>query len=337
MDNLAYLNGKPTVSAIYKKQFTDFIVKEDLGFEPDGEGEHVLVYLRKSDCNTQFVAEQLAKFVGIPTKLVSYAGLKDRQAVTEQWFGLHMPGKSTPDFSLFQLAGCEILKVTRQLKKLRIGVLKGNFFSIILREVSDKTALQRRIDDLSIKGAPNYFGEQRFGRDNHNLKQAILWANGDIKVKDRQKRGFYLSAARSAIFNDIVSTRILQDKLSQVMLGDALQLTGRGSWFVATQPDLPDLQHRLQQDELRITAPMIGDGELGTHDDARLFEQTCLEKWQTVTELLKTERVATTRRSALLKPVDLSYTWLDDNTLKLDFWLPAGCYATSILRELVID
>ncbi|MCO6524440.1 MAG: tRNA pseudouridine(13) synthase TruD, partial [Candidatus Schmidhempelia sp.] len=307
MENLAYLNGKPTVSAIYKKEFTDFVVKEDLGFEPDGEGEHVLVYLRKCNCNTQFVAEQLAKFAGISTKLVSYAGLKDRQAVTEQWFGLHMPGKSTPDFSLFQLAGCEILKVTRQLKKLRVGVLKGNFFSIILREVSDKNTLQQRIESLARKGAPNYFGEQRFGRDNANVTQAILWANGKIKVKERQKRSFYLSAARSTIFNDIVSARILQEKESQVMLGDALQLTGRGSWFVATQADLSDLQHRFERDELRITAPMVGDGELGTHGDAEKFERSCLDKWQTLLELLKTERVATTRRAILLKPEQLSY------------------------------
>ncbi|WP_392565873.1 tRNA pseudouridine(13) synthase TruD [Utexia brackfieldae] len=337
MTPLAYLHGQPAVTAEYKQQCADFIVKEDLGFEPDGQGEHVLIYLRKTDCNTQFVAEQLAKFAGISAKLATYAGLKDRQAVTEQWFGLHMPGKETPDFSAFALEGCEILRVTRQSKKLRVGVLKGNWFSLMIRDISDRQALDARLQLITQQGVPNYFGEQRFGRDNHNITQAQRWADGEIKVKDRQKRSFYLSAARSAIFNDIVSERIIHHTSSTALAGDALQLTGRGSWFLALAAELPELQQRIDNNELQITAPMVGDDALGTQEAAKQFELQCLDKWQSLIDLLKKERLMTSRRAILLKPSELTWQWIDEQTLKMHFWLPAGSYATSILRELIVN
>ncbi len=96
MANLTWLHGKPAATGVLKANPEDFVVVEDLGFTPDGEGEHLLVNIRKNGCNTQFVADYLAKFAGIHARSVSYAGLKDRHAVTEQWFCLHLPGKNLP-------------------------------------------------------------------------------------------------------------------------------------------------------------------------------------------------------------------------------------------------
>ncbi|MDR2288282.1 MAG: tRNA pseudouridine(13) synthase TruD, partial [Serratia marcescens] len=117
MANLTWLHGRPQSTGVLKANPEDFVVVEDLGFAPDGEGEHVLVNIRKNGCNTQFVADYLARFAGIHARSVSYAGLKDRHAVTEQWFCLHMPGKDTPDFSRFTLEGCEVLSSARHLRK----------------------------------------------------------------------------------------------------------------------------------------------------------------------------------------------------------------------------
>lgn len=331
---LNYFYGKPTTHGLYKQQFEDFIVIEELGFEFTGEGEHVLVYLEKKDCNTVFVAEQLAKYVGISAKNVSYAGLKDRQAVTQQWFSLHMPGKETPDFSKFDLTGCRILQITRHNKKLKIGALKGNRFKIILRNLTDN--IEPKLNTIKQHGVPNYFGEQRFGRDQNNITQAIKWATGEISVKDRKKRGFYLSAARSAIFNDIVSQRIKQNIQQTVLDGDILQLSKSNSWFLSKTDELSLLQQRLQNGEINITAPMVGDSPLGTTSVALEFETNCLKHWFSFEELFKKERMETIRRSILLRPEQLEWQWVGENDIEINFYLPSGCYATSVLRELII-
>ncbi|RLR17522.1 2-C-methyl-D-erythritol 2,4-cyclodiphosphate synthase, partial [Sodalis-like symbiont of Bactericera trigonica] len=260
---LHWLQGKPTATGLMKDEVADFQVRETLGFEPDGEGEHVLVRLRKTCCNTPYVAEALAAFAGIPARAVSYAGLKDRHAVTEQWFCLHLPGKSDPNFALFQLAGCEILATARHLRKLRIGTLKGNAFTLTLREISDQAEVDARFNRLAREGVTNYFGHQRFGHQGNNLRLAQRWAEDNRRIKDRSKRSFALSAARSALFNSVVSQRLAQIGPARVLNGDALQLTGRGSWFVATTAELPALTDRLAARELSLTAPLPGGGGVG--------------------------------------------------------------------------
>lgn len=334
--NVQYLHGKPLSSGTLKSIPEDFVVKEDLGFELDGEGEHVMVRVEKTGCNTLFVAEQLAKFAKISARAVSYAGLKDRHAVTEQWFCLQMPGKDTPDFSAWQLEGCRVLAVTRQKRKLRIGSLKGNQFEITLRDITNADDVEQRLQKVAKLGVPNYFGEQRFGRDGQNLVQARRWANQEITVRERNKRSFYLSAARSAMFNDIASARIANNTAQCAMLGDALQLTGRGSWFVATAEELDSLQARLQSSELSVTAPLPGDGDLGTQEDALAFEIHCLEQdYQPFMALMKNERVSPARRAVLVKPQNLQWQWLDSSTVKLDFFLNSGSFATSVVREII--
>lgn len=336
MMSLSWLYGEPTATGVLKKSPQDFCVKEDLGFEPDGEGEHVLVYLRKTGCNTQFVADNLARFAKVSGRVVSYAGLKDRHAVTEQWFCLQMPGKDTPDFNAFALEGCEVLKVARHRRKLRIGTLKGNFFQLVLRDISLKEDVESRLQKIQQSGVANYFGEQRFGRQGNNLVMAERWANNEISVKERNKRSFYLSAARSAMFNHVASQRIAQSLHQQVMPGDAMQLSGRGSWFVAQPEELDSLQQRLIDGELRVTAPLPGDGELGTQLEAQIFEQQVLVDDQTLFSLVKRERVEPARRAILVQPQQMAWQWLDNATLSVSFWLPAGSFATSVVRELML-
>lgn len=335
MDNLTWLHGEPDATGVIKANPEDFVVVEDLGFQPDGEGEHLLVRVRKNGCNTQFVADNLARFARIHARSVSYAGLKDRHAVTEQWFCLHLPGKETPDLAAFRLEGCEILESARQIRKLRIGSLKGNAFTLVLRQISDRQQVEHRLQQIAARGVPNYFGTQRFGRGGNNLVQARRWARDEIQVKERSKRSFYLSAARSALFNWVASERLAQHLEHQVLAGDALQLSGRGSWFVAQAEELELLQQRLDSDELLVTAPLPGDGEPGTQGEALVFEQSCLVQHPDLSSLLRRERLEPARRAVLLKPRQMSWSWWDDVTLELSFWLPAGSFATSVVRELV--
>ncbi|WP_433647319.1 tRNA pseudouridine(13) synthase TruD [Kosakonia pseudosacchari] len=334
-DNLTFLHGKPVASGVLKANPEDFVVVEDLGFEPDGEGEHILVRIVKNGCNTRFVADALAKFLKIHAREVSFAGQKDKHAVTEQWLCARVPGNAMPDLSAFQLEGCKVLEYARHKRKLRLGALKGNAFTLVLREISDRADVEARLQAIAQKGVPNYFGAQRFGIGGSNLQGALRWAQSDAPVRDRNKRSFWLSAARSALFNQIVSTRLKKTDFNQVVDGDALQLAGRGSLFVATREEQAELQTRVEAKTLMITASLPGCGEWGTQRDALALEQQAVADAPELQALLVREKVEAARRAMLLYPQKLSWNWWDDVTVELRFWLPAGSFATSVVRELI--
>ncbi|KAE9533407.1 tRNA pseudouridine(13) synthase TruD [Ursidibacter arcticus] len=332
MKTLTYLFGKPQQAGRLKAQFADFIVKEELGYDLTGEGEFVAVKIRKTDANTLFVGEKLAEFAGISAKNMSYAGLKDRHAITEQWFCLHLAGKETPDFSQFQLEGIEILEVTRHNRKIRVGSLAGNYFELLLRDVQESPELIHRLNQIQAVGFPNYFTEQRFGRDGHNLTQAQRWASGEIKVKDRKKRSFYLSAARSEIFNLVVADRIASDTFKQVIENDIVQLAGSNSWFIAQADELASLNQRLAQGDILLTAPLVGENSLQQTVSER--EQKIVSEQKLLLNLMAQERTNTARRSMFCVPTE--FVWhFEPEGLRLRFFLPSGSYATALVRELI--
>ncbi|MCQ9120157.1 tRNA pseudouridine(13) synthase TruD [Rodentibacter pneumotropicus] len=333
LEQLPYLTLKtpPKSTALLKQQCSDFVVKEDLGYEMSGEGEFVALKVRKTDCNTLFVGEKLAKFAGVSERNMGYAGLKDRQAITEQWFCLQMPGQETPDFSQLVLEGVEILEVTRHHRKIRTGSLQGNYFEILLRDTQETDELKARLNFVANFGFPNYFMEQRFGRDGHNLTQALRWAQGEIRVKDRKKRSFYLSAARSEIFNLVAAARIEQNLAQQVLLNDIVQLKGSHSWFKADESeDLNALQVRLNQQDILLTAPLIGEENLV----ASAIENDIVEQHNAFSPLMKQEKMKAARRPLLMQAQGFQWQFVEEG-LKLSFYLPAGSYATALIRELV--
>lgn len=334
-DNLTWLHGKPAGSGILKANPEDFVVVEDLGFEPDGEGEHILVRILKNGCNTRFVADALAKFLKIHAREVSFAGQKDKHAVTEQWLCARVPGNTMPDLSAFELEGCKVLEYARHKRKLRLGALQGNAFTLVLREVSDRADVEARLQAISEKGVPNYFGAQRFGIGGSNLQGALRWAQSAAPVRDRNKRSFWLSAARSALFNQIVNERLKKTDFNQVVDGDALQLAGRGSWFVASEEERVELQARVDAKTLMITAALPGSGDWGAQRAALAFEQQAVADAPELQALLVREKVEAARRAMLLYPQKLCWNWWDDVTVELRFWLPAGSFATSVVRELI--
>lgn len=334
---LNFLNGEPQQAGRLKAEFADFIVREELGYELAGEGEFVAVKVRKTNANSLFVGEKLAQFAGISDRNMSYAGLKDRHAVTEQWFCLHLAGKETPDFSTFSYEGkagesVEILEVTRHNRKIRVGALAGNHFELLLRDVVENDDINARLANLQAVGFPNYFTEQRFGRDGHNLTQALRWANGEIKVKDRKKRSFYLSVARSEVFNLVVSQRIAEGKMAQVEVGDYLQLAGSHSFFEVKTEDLAESQQRLAEKDVCLTAPLIGENSLNL--TACEAEKTIIEQHASLVALMKAERMGNARRAMLCQPQNLEWTF-EPAGLRLKFFLDSGSYATALVRELI--
>lgn len=328
---LAYLYGEPTVQARIRAQASDFVVVEELNFQPSGAGEHVLVQIEKTGQNTQFIARELARLTGLRVRDISYAGLKDRHAVTKQWFCFKWPIKQDLAWQSWQIVGAKVLQVVRHYRKLRLGALKRNHFSIRLSQVSDTEALLARLPQLNA-GVPNYYGEQRFGINGGNLQLAERLFRGE-SIADRQIRGLALSASRSFLFNQVVSCRLTQQYYQQLVPGDVVQLNGTGSIFPVTLVD-ETLQQRLQSADIHLTAPLVGDGKVLVSAKAAELEQQAIAPWQHWVEGLIRLRVQAGRRSMRVLPEQLEAVVEGDSVL-IQFALPAGCFATSVLRELV--
>ena len=336
LPKFTYLYGQPTSTGFLRSEMADFKVFENLPFQPCGEGEHLFIHVRKTGENTAFIAKQLAKHFGVKENLVSYAGLKDRFAVTEQWFGIHVPGKTVFDLSELSIEGVEVLSSARHNKKLRIGALTGNSFQITLKKVTEVEELVRRWHAIVAHGVPNYFGEQRFGIEGGNIEKALSLFSG-TKVKDKKKRGIYLSAARSLIFNTMIDERIKNNQFDQLTDGDVCMLAGTQSVFIADEVD-DSIIKRFSEKDIDITAPMWGAGELMSTKQIQVFEQSIGSQFQAFCDGLAKFGLKQERRRIRLCVDNANITVTKDgenNTVVLDFSLPAGSYATTVIRELL--
>ncbi|CAK1915340.1 tRNA pseudouridine(13) synthase [Vibrio crassostreae] len=333
LSSLAYLNGKPTAKAKLKAKAEHFVVNEDLGFEFTGEGEHLMVRIRKTGENTSFVANELAKACGVKSKDVSWAGLKDRHAVTEQWLSVHLP-KGEPDFSAFlaQYPSIEILATARHNKKLRPGDLVGNQFELTLSEVTDCEDVVKRLEKVAQVGVPNYFGAQRFGNEGNNLSEARRWGRDNVRTRNQNKRSLYLSAARSWIYNLILSDRIEQDAFASTLVGDIV--VKDGAQLTVTADNIEAVNQDIANGSALMTVALAGDNALPTTDESQALEQKHLDAEPDLMALIRGNRMRHDRREASLKPTDLTWEVNEDN-VTLKFSLDAGCFATAIVRELV--
>ncbi len=216
-----YVYGSPSGTGIIRSLPEDFIVKENLAFEPSGEGEHAFLQIEKTGENTEYVARQLARFANVRPRDVGFAGLKDRHAVTTQWFSVWLPGKADPDWTQFETDSIKVLHAVRHARKLKRGVLSGNSFKLIIRDwQGDKDKTIRQLEAMKANGMANYYGFQRFGHEGQNVNKALAMFSG-VKA-GREQRSLYLSAARSYLFNRILACRVSGDIWNQAVAGDIL-------------------------------------------------------------------------------------------------------------------
>ncbi|MDN4503847.1 tRNA pseudouridine(13) synthase TruD [Alteromonadaceae bacterium BrNp21-10] len=331
-DHWQFLHNKPTAFAQFKQYPEDFCVEEIPSYELTGEGEHIYLWLQKRNLNTAFVAEQLAKFLKLPLRAVTYAGRKDKYALTTQYFAVHLPGKAVPDWQTFALEGVTILSATRHNKKLRTGSLNGNKFGIVLRDVNDMDAVIERLEQIKISGVPNYYGPQRFGNNNSNLHLAEKLLAGE-EIRNRNKRSLCISALRSWLFNQYISQRLQTNQFGIPQQGDAMMLSGSNSFFIAEDIDTT-LQNRLATNDICISAPLWGRGELATQGEVQLFEQAIAQEYPAICTGLEELGLKQERRAIKVITTDLNWV-VDKDILNLSFTLPPGCFATSVLREAI--
>ena len=326
--------GDPPASALIRSRPEDFQVEEILGFIPADTGQHVLLQVRKRGANTEWVARRLARLSGVPRRAVGYAGLKDRQAVTTQWFSLDLAGRAVPDWSVLAEEGIEVLQCRHHDRKLRQGAVRANRFRLVLRRLrGDRAALEAALQRIQCHGVPNYFGPQRFGRD--NLQRAAAMLLYGRPVRDRFQRGMYLSAARAWLFNRVLAVRVAAGNWNQALSGDVLVLDGRHSVFPCPEPDA-DIQRRLAAGELHPTGPLWGTSGLSSTGAAAEWERRALEGEQAWCAALAGAGMKLQRRALRLMPRALAWYW-EGERLELEFTLCAGGFATSVLRELVAE
>ena len=338
-----YRYGKPKASAKFKTYPEDFIVTEKLGFELTGEGENLFLLIEKTQLNTQQVCEHLAKFFSRRLRDIGYAGLKDKQSISRQWFSVQMNITQTVDLTGLETEQIKLISSTRHQKKLKVGALKSNHFDILLRDVSDFDDLQQRLV-LIKQGVPNYFGLQRFGFKGNNLNWSNRMASGEA-IRDKKIRGFALSAARSYMFNQVVSDRISQGCFDKVSVGDKLILSGSNSFFIVDEIN-ETLQERISEHDVCLSAPLFGknkkvtDEQQGStsdsasHTETQQIENSVAENHQSWLNLLIDNGLELEFRAINL--IASNIDWRKSGTdARISFELPSGTFATSVLRECV--
>ncbi|EIC30360.1 MULTISPECIES: tRNA pseudouridine(13) synthase TruD [Methylomicrobium] len=310
----------------------DFIVQEVLAFEPSGTGEHAFLQIRKIGENTDYVARQLARFADVRQRDIGFAGLKDRHAVTTQWFSVWLPGKADPDWAAFASASIEVLQATRHARKLQRGALSCNRFGLTVREWrGDRDKAEAQLDALQVSGIPNYFGEQRFGHRGRNVEQALALFQG--KKAGREQRSLYLSAARSFLFNQVLAGRVEQRTWNRPLPGEICMLDKSHSRFKADTLDQA-IAGRVEAGEIHPTGVLWGRGDSGVTEAVAALEAEVIGRFPELAEGLQDSGVEIERRALRVNVPDLAWEFLDDR-LQLRFSLPAGSYATALLREVI--
>jgi tRNA pseudouridine13 synthase len=313
----------------------DFEVEEQLSFSPEGEGEHAYLFIEKRGRNTREIARQLSRFCGVAERDIGYCGLKDRHAVTRQWFSIGLAGRDQPQWCSLEDDSLRILEQTRHARKLRRGVHRGNRFRLVLRELTgDRDTLVQRLQQVKSAGAPNYFGEQRFGIAGGNLQAGLQWLRGGGRKPRRPQRSMYLSALRGYLFNSLLDRRIQQERWQLPGVGDVCMLSGSNSLFCCEAQD-DGIHERAETGDLSLGLPLWGSGE--PQSSGPVWDEFCdiVRDYGEICDFLVQQKLALAWRSARLYADDFCWQFCDDGTLVLEFDLKSGCYATALLRELV--
>ena len=328
-----YAFGGPNASGVIKSVPDDFVVEEILTFVPEGCGEHVFLHIEKSGENTEYVARLLARHAGVRQRDVSFAGMKDRHGRTRQWFSVWLPGKIEPDWADLETESLRILQTVRHARKLKRGVLAGNQFKLLIRNWQGKQDLtELKLQAIKTMGFPNYFGQQRFGHHGQNLNRAVMMFQG-AKVK-REQRSIYLSAVRSFLFNLILAERVAAQTWNQALPGDVFKLAQTNSHFAVETIDLV-LQQRLACGDVHPTGALCGAGGSGVSGEVLALEEAVIQAYPELVEGLVNAELENDRRALRAIPENFSWQFLAEG-LHLMFRLPAGSYATALLRELVM-
>jgi len=311
----------------------DFRVEEIPLYPPLGHGDHTFVSIEKRSRTTEDVAQTLARFAGVRARDVGYAGRKDREAVTTQWFSV--PALDPQRACELAGPGLRVHAAVRHPHKLRTGQLRGNRFRIVVREVAPDAGARAigRFEALVRDGMPNRFGAQRFGRDGDNALRAQAILRGEVGPGDRRAARFLISALQAAVFNAVLDARELP--LPAIESGDVAMRHDSGGSFVVE--DVERESARAAAGEVSATGPIVGPRLLAPQGRPGERERRVFERFGVSPESLRPPRgvrLRGARRSLRVFPFDADAAVLPD-AITLSFSLPPGSYATVLLDEVL--
>jgi tRNA pseudouridine13 synthase len=340
---LPYLTAElPGTGGVLRARDDDFAVDEIPAYAPLGAGDHVFVRIEKRGMTTPAAVAAIARALGIAERDIGVAGMKDRHAVTRQW--LSVPPPITPEQArALAVPDVTILDAARHGHKLRTGHVRGNRFVLCVRDVAPDAAARARVilaELAAAPGAPNWYGEQRFGRDGDNAARGRELLSGDKPRgrRDRRMDRLMLSALQSELFNAWLVARMRDGLYRRALAGDVLHKRG-GGMFACTEPDVDTA--RLAAGELVVTGPMFGDAMRaatpGTEAAAR--EAQILADAGLAADSFHAVRAIAegTRRDAAIEVGEPSVeaSAEDSSALVVGFTLPGGAYATAVMREIM--
>ncbi|TCD23978.1 tRNA pseudouridine(13) synthase TruD [Pseudomonas sp. IC_126] len=327
-------HGGPCGRAVLKAVAEDFQVDEVLDIPLSGEGEHLWLWVEKRNLNTEEAARRISRAAGVPVRNISYAGLKDRQALTRQWFSLHLPGKADPNLDRAEDETLKILKTCRHQRKLQRGAHSANGFTLRLTQLQAEHAeLDARLERIKTHGVPNYFGLQRFGFEGSNVHGAREYAERQELPVQRNLRSRLLSAGRSYLFNRALAERVASGTWDKAQVGDLLAFTDSRSFFPAGEAECSD--PRLTILDLHPTGPLWGVGESPAGGGIPALESNVAGAEPAIAKWLAEAGMKHERRILRLPIGGLSWHYPEPDILQLEFVLPTGCFATAVVRELV--
>ena len=326
--------GAACGTAVLKAVPEHFRVSEVVDIELDGSGEHLWLHLLKRDLNTEEVARRLARACGVSLRDVSYAGLKDRRAVTSQWFSVQLPGRPDPDLAALWSDELQCLESIRHRRKLQRGAHRANRFAIVLSQLeARRELLDERLQHIAAAGVPNYIGPQRFGHNGSNLTDARSWAERGALPPARGTRSRLLSTARSLLFNRVLAQRVAQTTWNDILGDDCVAFTDSRSHFPAARLAADD--PRLLALDIHPTGPLWGRGEPSVGPTVAALERDTAQSEATLTAWLEQAGLEQARRILRLPIGALAWHYPSPTSLELEFTLPTGCFATAVIRELV--
>lgn len=333
---LEYPYGTPQCFGQIKQQPEDFKVYEQLGFAFTGAGEHLFLYVQKSGLTTHQLVNLLAEETGVPARQIGYSGLKDKNAITQQWLSIQLPGcKQIP--TITQTEQFQILQSHWHDKKLRVGVHKSNRFEIIIRNIKGSVDnISSVVRQIEASGFANYFGQQRFGAQLDNVEQAIKVLNNRHKCKrlSRTKKGLYLSALRSELFNQILRQRVKQGIWQQPVDGDAFMLSGSQSVFV--EPISDEIRQRYKEFDIQSGISLFGTGESRLSKQAFDIENEIFTANPEICGTLISQKMKRSFRANRMITRNLKVEYLpEQGEMHMQVELDKGAYLTTLLNHFI--
>lgn len=321
--------------AWYRHNTENFLVIEELGFQPSGHGEHLYLFIEKNNLSTGKVVEDLAQGLKINARNIGFSGLKDRYAVARQWFSI--PWATTAPPVEIKADKWQVLEQVRHSRKLKRGTHKSNRFTLKI-EITNANAntanwLNERWQLISAQGVPNYFGPQRFGIHSSNLHRGLQFLQQTRGAKPKKNQlSLYISALRSALFNLYLAQDLTKQTWLEPLASKVYNLAGSNSFF--SDANATNLADRLNSLDIHPAAPLAGRGAFKSTGTTLQLEEQFKQNYAFVWQLLEQQGLSLDYRSLRLQPQAPELIW-HAPWLELSFSLPSGCFATSLLRELI--